>query len=224
MQIWYDGFDKPFLKLWLNDIYGDIFDYHSEDSHKLANLCSKLGLIKVENCKLDTLKKYFSIPGTSHDALTDARTSLSVYRNLFNLLEKSIKINQNNLITQFIKNERPIVLPVPLFRKREKERGYNQSEILGRTLAKKYKLTFCPDLLIRIKPTKPQAKLTMGERIKNIKKAFKVNNFSLNLLISQYPNILLVDDIWTTGITLRTCGNLLKRAGFKKVWGLTLAR
>lgn len=146
---------------------------------------------------------------------------------LVNLLEKSIKINQNNLITQFIKNERPIIVPVPLYKKREKERGYNQSEILGRLLAKKFKLTFWGDLLVRIKPTKPQAGLTKEQRAKNIRKAFKINPELRTKDLGQKLkniNILLIDDIWTTGITLRTCGNLLKRAEFKKVWGLTLAR
>jgi len=143
------------------------------------------------------------------------------------LLEKSIKSNQNNLITQFIENERPLVVPVPLYKSREKERGYNQSEIIVRLLAKKLNLPFCSDLLVRKKPTKPQAKLTIEQRLKNIKKAFKINSELRTKDLGQklkQKSILIVDDIWTTGITMRTCGNLLKRAGFKNVWGLTIAR
>lgn len=142
---------------------------------------------------------------------------------LFKILNKSIKINQDNLITQFINNERPIVVPVPLYKSRERKRGYNQSEILGRLLAKKFNLVFCPDLLVRIKPTKPQAYLKFHQRVENIKNAFSFNSGS-KLLTPNFSNILLIDDIWTTGATLKAGANLLKRKGFKKVWGLTLAR
>lgn len=142
---------------------------------------------------------------------------------LFIILNKRIKINQNNLITQFMENDRPIVVPIPLYSGREKKRGYNQSAILARLLANKYRLTFCPDLLVRVKPTKPQAYLKFHQRAKNIKNAFKVSDIS-HLFISSYPHILLIDDIWTTGATLKTSANLLKRKGFNKVWGLTIAR
>lgn len=142
---------------------------------------------------------------------------------LFKILNKSIKINQDNLITQFINNKRPIVVPVPLYKSRERKRGYNQSEILGRLLAKKFNLVFCPDLLVRIKPTKPQAYLKFHQRVENIKNAFKVSGIT-RFFISSYPHILLIDDIWTTGATLKAGANLLKRKGFKKVWGMTIAR
>lgn len=142
---------------------------------------------------------------------------------LFKLLEKSLKNNSANLISQALTFEKPLIVPIPLYKKREKERGYNQSEVIARLMAKKFKLSYCPDLLIRVKPTKPQAKLKVEERLKNIKNAFYLNPY-YKLLATNYKNIVLIDDIWTTGITLKTCGNLLKRKGFKKVWGLTLAR
>ncbi len=82
-------------------------------------------------------------------------------------------------------------------------------------------LTFEPNFLIRTKNTKPQTRLKEEERKKNVLDAFKVTP---NILVSQYPNILLFDDVWTSGSTLRESAKILKSAGAQKVWGLTLAR
>lgn len=125
------------------------------------------------------------------------------------------------LLNKFLIEEKPIVIPVPLFWYKENFRGFNQAEILGRFLSKRFNLTLEKELLIRSIPTQPQAGLSQKERRKNIEKAFSVSS---NILISSSPNILLVDDIWTTGSTLKTCSRLLKKAGVKKVWGFTLTR
>ncbi|MBI2036255.1 ComF family protein [Candidatus Microgenomates bacterium] len=114
-----------------------------------------------------------------------------------------------------------VVVPVPLHPRRQRERGFNQADLIGKAVAEKLGLQFVDGALKRIRNTKPQVELKGKERRENILNAFII---SPNILISQYPNILLVDDVWTTGSTLRTCGNLLKRAGAKKVWTMTLAR
>lgn len=114
-----------------------------------------------------------------------------------------------------------ILTVVPLHPSRLRWRGFNQAEILGRIIAEKLKIKFIPNLLIRKKPTRPQVELKGKARRENITDAFSLVP---NILISQYPKILLFDDVWTTGATLRVCGNILKRAGAKTVWGLTLAR
>lgn len=115
-----------------------------------------------------------------------------------------------------------VLVPVPLYKDRQRERGFNQSEILGKLLAQKLSLSFWAGLLLRNRNTKPQAELKGKERQENIKNAFAVNHNSQ--FIIHNSNILLIDDIWTTGSTLRTCAQVLKRAGFKRVWALTLAR
>jgi len=118
-----------------------------------------------------------------------------------------------------------LVVPVPLHPSRKRERGFNQAEILGKLLAQKLGLNFRPDLLIRHKKTKPQAELKGKERQENIKNAFMLNsNLQLDNLKICNSNALLIDDVWTTGTTLRICGGVLKRAGALKVWALTLAR
>jgi ComF family protein len=115
-----------------------------------------------------------------------------------------------------------VVTSVPLHVHKEKERGFNQAEILGRVISERLGFRFEPDILLRQKETKIQAKLSEKERKENIAEAFIVNP-RVPIAISG-ASMIIVDDVWTTGGTLRTCANVLKRGGVKKVWGLTLAR
>lgn len=112
-----------------------------------------------------------------------------------------------------------VIIPVPLYQSRLKWRGFNQSALLGQLLSKKIGLGYC-EYLLRVRNTKPQVKLKAWERRENVKDAFSVcTKYSI-----QNTNVLLIDDVWTTGSTLKECCNVLKRAGAKKVWALTLAR
>ena len=117
-----------------------------------------------------------------------------------------------------------IVVPVPLFWWRQNSRGYNQSAEIGTLLAFKLGLEY-GEVLKRNRSTKPQYKLKSGERHKNIRGAFELDS-SVALLPQndRLGNVLLIDDVWTTGSTLRECCYILKRHGAKKVWALTLAR
>jgi competence protein ComFC len=112
-----------------------------------------------------------------------------------------------------------VVVPVPLHWKRQNERGFNQSAEIGKLFAKKLGLKY-GEVLKRSRYTKPQANLKGRERTQNIKNAFEVvPNYQL-----QTTNYLLIDDVWTTGSTLKECTFVLKKEGTKKVWALTLAR
>lgn len=112
-----------------------------------------------------------------------------------------------------------VVVPVPLHPKREKWRGFNQSALLGKILASKIGLEYA-EALKRTKHTKPQVGLASWERKKNINNAFALNlKFEIKNL-----KFLLVDDVWTTGSTLKECCYILKRNGAKSVWAITLAR
>lgn len=114
-------------------------------------------------------------------------------------------------------NEKPTVVPVPLHPKRLKMRGFNQAELIGNALAKIYNLS-CKNLLSRIKDTHQQVGRIRIDRLQNMQDAFQVN-------FQQVPqNVLLIDDVWTTGATLSECCATLKKSGVKKVWGLVLAR
>jgi len=114
----------------------------------------------------------------------------------------------------------PILIPIPLHPKRLRKRGYNHSELLAEGLSKKLDLRVL-EILERKKDTKSQFGLNLKERKKNIADSFKILP---NIPITQYPNVLLVDDILTTGSTLLEAARILKKNGVKKVWGLTLAR
>jgi competence protein ComFC len=111
-----------------------------------------------------------------------------------------------------------VVVPVPLHPKRERWRGFNQSAEIGKVLASKMGLKY-GEYLKRVRFTKPQVGLKGKARYLNTKGAFALTSrFTLP------ANILLIDDVWTTGSTLKECGNTLKRAGVNKVWAITLAR
>ena len=104
-----------------------------------------------------------------------------------------------------------------MYIKGKKRRGFNQSEIIAKELGR---ISNCKvvSLLSKIKDTEDQARLNKEERLKNIKNCFKLCD---RPGLSQ---VLLVDDVFTTGATMKECCKVLKQAGIKKVWGFTLAR
>lgn len=112
-----------------------------------------------------------------------------------------------------------VIVPVPLHSKRQKFRGFNQSAEIGKLLASKLGLRY-EEVLKRIKYTKPQVGLESWERKKNIKDAFSLDPKCL----IHNSKFLILDDVWTTGSTLKECCFVLKKAGAKKVWAVTLAR
>ncbi len=110
------------------------------------------------------------------------------------------------------------VTPVPLHAKRLKWRGFNQAEMIAKIVAKKWGLEF-REILERVKQTGQQVGKTREERWGNIKGVFGLK------AEDRLPGtILLIDDVWTSGATMQECAKVLKRAGVKEVWGLTLAR
>lgn len=113
-----------------------------------------------------------------------------------------------------------VVVPVPLYFWRENSRGFNQSSLIGQILSDSLGLTYC-DALKRIRYTKPQVKLKSFDRHQNIRGAFEITK---NYKPQTMNHILLIDDVWTTGSTLKECCFVLKRNGAKKVWAITLAR
>ncbi len=118
------------------------------------------------------------------------------------------------------KGEGWVVIPVPLHWWRSNDRGFNQSSLIGQTLSKKLGLDYCEGLK-RVRYTKPQVKIKGYDRHQNIRDAFEI---SPNYTLHPKPYTLLIDDVWTTGSTLRECAYVLKRNGVKKVWAITLAR
>lgn len=113
-----------------------------------------------------------------------------------------------------------VVVPVPLHRQRERERGYNQAALISRPLAKRLRLPHKALLLMRTKARPDKRILTLEERWESVRGAFATRPGSRvdNL------RVLLVDDVLTTGATLDACAQALRDAGAKSVVGLTMAR
>lgn len=97
---------------------------------------------------------------------------------------------------------------VPLHRKKLRHRGYNQALVLAKVVAKELGLPLCSDMLVRNRYTTPQKTLDNVERANNIKQSMAIGK-----VYPQYKNVLIVDDIYTTGITIDVCASLLKKAG-----------
>lgn len=112
-----------------------------------------------------------------------------------------------------------IIVPVPLHPQRLRERGYNQSALLARKLGHHTALPIAEHALRRINPTPPQVGLNATQRAENVRDAFQCVDDSLSGL-----NVLLVDDVLTTGATLRSCAQALQEGNVHAIWGLTLAR
>ncbi len=112
-----------------------------------------------------------------------------------------------------------IIIPVPLHPLREKERGYNQSLWLAETIGRRLKLPLQTDALIRRSYLKTQTGLGKNERVANMAQAFCVIGEEKIL----NKNILLVDDIITTGATLLACAGVLRQKGAREINGVTWA-
>ncbi len=111
------------------------------------------------------------------------------------------------------------VVPVPLHRVRKRERGFNQAELIAITLAKNLKIPLVLNNLVRIRNTPSQTLIKKNERLKNLKGAFRVKKSHL----FSGRNLLLIDDVYTTGATTDACKKVLRKAGSKKIFVLTFA-
>lgn len=113
-----------------------------------------------------------------------------------------------------------LILPVPLHPRRLRWRGFNQSVLLARQLSRAYGVPMDPLLLRRIKETPPQTQLNEEERRRNVRGAFALAPGRS----VENKNILLIDDVYTSGATVNECSRTLKKNGAKLVYVLTLAR
>ena len=128
-------------------------------------------------------------------------------------------IVKNKKVFDFIKSY-DIIIPVPIHKARMRERGYNQSELIAKELAKKLELKVYTDVLIKIKNNKMQSTLSSKEREINTKNVYKL----VNLEKIYNKRVLIFDDIYTTGATINSCIEEVKKANVKKIGILTLAK
>ena len=172
---------------------------------------------------LDGLTSIFAYEGVIEKAIKKLK-----YKFVSDLASDLVELflsfgGEDKAFWDFCRQEGVVLVPIPLHPRRLRWRGFNQAELLGKLIAKNLGIKFAPDLLLRVKNTKPQVELDKKSRRQNIRRAFALNKNSQfdNLKIC---NFIIFDDVWTSGATLREAGKVLKRNGAKRVWGLTLAR
>lgn len=122
---------------------------------------------------------------------------------------------------EFLKPD-AIIVPVPLHWKRMVKRRYNQAAVLGIEVGKLSGITCWPDAIQRTRHTPPQGHKSAKDRHQNVSGAFDINAAYRNKLSGR--DIVLIDDVFTTGATLEECAKVLKAAGAKSVNILTVAR
>jgi ComF family protein len=116
-----------------------------------------------------------------------------------------------------------LVLPVPLHESKQRQRGFNQSELIARAMLKQVagvRLGIETTLLVRRRATDSQIGLSRAQRHANLRGAFSITRSDA----VAGRDILLVDDVFTTGTTVTECARVLRRAGAGEVWVATVAR
>ena len=112
-----------------------------------------------------------------------------------------------------------VLIPVPLGKKRLKERGYNQVALVARPLAHQLGLIYAPNALRKTRETRSQVGLTISQRSENVREAYQAE---ANVVKDR--SVLIMDDVATTGSTIAACTATLLSAGAQEVYVLTIAR
>ena len=127
---------------------------------------------------------------------------------------------KNEKVCRFLKNY-DIIISVPMTKKKIAQRGYNQAELIAKRIAiNSPNLTYLKNILVKQKETSTQSSLSKKERFNNVKNVYKVQNMQK----IKEKNIILFDDIYTTGATCKECTKTIMEAGAKTVDLLTIAK
>lgn len=174
-----------------------------------GNLCS---MCLNHPLTIDGIRSVFLFQGTVRQAILQLK-----YKHLRAAATPLAQLLANFLGSHPMKGE--VIVPVPLYPKRLRQRGYNQASLLAKELSALVGLPVLEDTLIRLRDAVPQARTRNAlERRQNVKDVFACHQGL------EGRQILLIDDVCTTGATLDACATALKSAGADSVWGLTVAR
>ena len=110
-----------------------------------------------------------------------------------------------------------VIIPVPIHISRLKMRGYNQAGLIAEALGRIIGIPIDEEALVRVIKTAPMKELSNRERVKNLQNAFQADE-----KVVRYKKVLIVDDIYTTGATFDACAAVLKQAGVREVYGISL--
>ncbi len=214
--------------------------------------CSRLGSYICNNCrsKIESIKNQYcpycrqashlglTHPGCRRENGIDGLFSFFRYVPLTQRIIKQIKyrlvksaieelisvieIEKINQLSELIRlSKRPIFIPVPLHPSRFARRGFNQAEEFALSLSQISNVPVNINLVSRIKKTKPQAQLSRLARYRNINGAFKVMG---DKSVLTNHDLFLIDDVWSSGSTLKELSRILKRAGAMHVYAISITR
>ena len=194
------------------------------DKNSLCNKC-KIKIQKNAICKIEDYREtssffdehiyLFQYDGVIRDAILNYKFNDQPY--LYRTFLEFIK-NNEKICAQIKKYD--IIMPIPISKKRIKKRGYNQSAIIAKNIAKMFNIEYKDNVLVKIKDNKPQSELGQNERSSNVKGVYKIK---APKQVFQ-KKILLIDDIFTTGSTSNECAKLLKDNYANDVGIFTLAK
>ena len=169
---------------------------------------------KIKNKSFDYQIKILKYENIIRDKIINYKFNEKAY--LYKTFAKIIL--KNKKIYGFLKKY-DIIMCVPMHIKKKMLRGYNQSELIAKELAKKLQIEKQFNNLVKIKDTKKQSTLTKEQRKTNLKNAFQIKNSEK----VKNKKVILFDDIYTTGSTVEECSKVLKRVGVSSIAVVTLA-
>ena len=204
-----------------------------------CSICGKLNAKSLCNkCKIKLEKEFnFQTEDYSQDLEKNFKEHHYFFRyeNLIRNQILSLKFQEKpyiyKTIAYFLENKRKnfenlkkydIIIVVPISKKRQKERGYNQSELLAKEISKMLSIKIEKNIIRKIKNTPPQSSLNKEQRQENIRGVYK----AFNIEKIENKNILIIDDIYTTGNTVNECAKVLVEKGIHKqrIGVLTIAK
>ncbi len=192
------------------------------------NCLRKLASVKNDRLELEFEKKFYSkkiISGFRSVYIFEKDTEIQSvihalkYENRF-----KIGLFLGDVLGKRIKDEMvswqiDAIIPIPLHRLKKVERGYNQSLYIAEGLSSRTNVSLLKDAVKRRRFTESQTKLNLSEREKNVKDAFSVRKPDK----IKNKNLLLIDDVITTGATINECGSALLKGGAKSVYAASVA-
>ncbi len=200
---------------------------------EMCHLCrseTKLGIYPLcKSCRKAIVKDRYKRTNDEHDYFLGSAVSFTKYsqdlvhklkygrKEVFSIIMGKIIYKE---VLSTIDQQIDFVLPVPISKKRKMSRGFNQTDKLATEIAKLLKCNSNLTNLARVVHTKTQTKLNKRERRENMEGVFTI----LNPMIFKNKNILLVDDVITTGATVDSCRDVLLNAGAKNVYTSSFAR
>ena len=172
---------------------------------------------KNDSIYFDRALSVFRYEGLLKDLIHDFK-----YKKMTSLSEELVAIASGFIEEHNVGKKSDLVLSIPMHRKRFLEREVNTSDILAKSMAKKLNIPYSSGALKKIKNTSPQSRLSRAQRIDNITYSFSIPEKRIDEI--RHKNILLVDDLFTTGSTVNECAKMLKESGSGLIEIITLAR